>query len=285
MRKILIATPVKGGLSEEYVAQLLSLFIAKVPEIQLDWLPCTGTSVALARNELAFAALQRNCDTLVFQDKDLFERSPQLYVNLFCRLISHKEPIVAVQYCGHGLPSQFHGCKYDEAAQPNENGLLKMFQMPIGFCKIEVEALKTIMRNTPQLAYWNKELKGEAEHRHQFFPTQIVGPNTAEGKLERIRKEWNSGKYLCGDAFEGKLDEILNDGDYSANTMYGEDYYFCKLAREAGLELYLDTTAIIPHQTGIKLPMPAADLKAELAASWRVPEPQQPKTGALVQGT
>lgn len=296
-RRIMLASPIKGGLSMEFVQYLMALTTAKIPDTEIKYQLCGGTSVALARDELANLAMQDGQDELMFMDKDLLERTVENHLNLFARILSHEVPIVAAQYCTHHIPSVFHGTRYvDENGVPaevREDGLLQMHQMPLGFCKISCEALKTMMRATPDRTYWMRLSVGETRHLHQFFPTGIIGPNMAEGKIERIRQAVAARDRMVGINFEADqelliaLDNILLDTDYSENTMYGEDFYFCKLARDAGIPLYLDTTTIVPHESPVKLPMPADSLRAELNADWR--KPAQPPTvkesGALVQGT
>jgi len=270
MRRILIAIPVKGGLSPNLVKALTTIVSADLPDTKVDFTFCAGTSVALARDEMAWIAITGGYDTLFFWDKDLGCEKSMDTLSMFWRIAQHKEPVVAAQYCYHAIPSAFHGSKNGPEAIVRDDGLLQMHQMPIGFCKIEVEAFKEMIRQKPELAYRHRELGCKAEARHQFFPTGLIGSGTSDGKLERIKAICDTAK-VESEAFSAIVD-VVRDNDYSGNTMYGEDYFFCKLCRDCSIPMFVDTYVVVPHETSLRLPLTAEQLKDELNASWRQPQ-------------
>jgi len=62
-----------------------------------------------------------------------------------------------------------------------------------------------------------------------------------------------------------------------SNGGLGEDFYFCKLARDAGVKLYIDNNLIIPHETKIRLPVKNQDLLAALCEDWRLTNEASPE--------
>ena len=66
--------------------------------------------------------------------------------------------------------------------------------------------------------------------------------------------------------------DILADKDYSENQIRGEDFYFCELALEAGIELYVDAALIIPHNGEIQFPIPTKQLFTMINEPWRADE-------------
>jgi hypothetical protein len=63
---------------------------------------------------------------------------------------------------------------------------------------------------------------------------------------------------------------IIDDNDYSQNIMMGEDFYFCKLAREAGVKLHIDNNLIVSHSSSIRLPVKNQDICEALKEQWRL---------------
>ena len=275
MKKILVASPVRGGLSPAYVRATIALLNStlcrgKDAPYAIDFAWTSGTSVAMARDEIANLFLKRGDDELVFWDIDLGVNDPQMMVSMFNRLLSHDVDIVGGAYVGHGFPSKFHGAAHDTNQTILPNGLIKMAQIPLGFSKTKKEVFHKIKSAYPYLEYVFKETEMEAPKAgmFEFFPNGVVGPNTGQGKIDRIR----AAKGEFSHNLEGwavRIEDILNDSNYSENVMLGEDFYFCRLAREAGVELFIDNNLIVPHSTDVRLPVKHQMLLNAIAEEWR----------------
>ena len=278
MKKILVASPVRGGLSPAYVRATIALLNStlcrgKDAPYAIDFAWTSGTSVAMARDEIANLFLKRGDDELVFWDIDLGVNDPQMMVSMFNRLLSHDVDIVGGAYVGHGFPSKFHGAAHDTNQTILPNGLIKMAQIPLGFSKTKKEVFHKIKSAYPYLEYVFKETEMEAPKAgmFEFFPNGVVGPNTGQGKVDRIRKimgKWDDGA-IFDPEIALEIKSIIYDSNYSENVMLGEDFYFCRLAREAGVELFIDNNLIVPHSTDVRLPVKNQMLLNAIAEEWR----------------
>ena len=277
MKKILVASPVRGGLSPAYVRATIALLNStlcrgKDAPYAIDFAWTSGTSVAMARDEIANLLLRRGDDEIVFWDIDLGVNDPQMMVSMFNRLLSHDVDIVGGAYVGHGFPSKFHGAAHDTNQTILPNGLIKMAQIPLGFSKTKKEVFHKIKSAYPYLEYVFKETEMEAPKAgmFEFFPNGVVGPNTGQGKVDRIKKVLSRPDVSeKGNIPYSEILEIVNDSNYSENVMLGEDFYFCRLAREAGVELFIDNNLIVPHSTDVRLPVKNQMLLNAIAEEWR----------------
>ncbi len=283
MKKILVASPVRGGCSPTYVKTIMALLFSKINKIfggpdapyDFQWAATSGTSVAMARDELAHLAIQGGFDKLVFWDIDLGSFDSKETVAMFARLLSHDVAIVAGQYVGHNFEAQFHGAVAEGAAL-RRDGLMEMAQIPLGFSAIDVkEGLLKIKEAHPNRLYNVKQTQDIIikPGMFEFFPNGIIGPCSDEGKLARIKEVFSRGELPANhDGALGRyfaIEEILNDARYEGTYMLGEDFYFCKLAREAGVPLYIDNNLIVPHDTNVRLPVRNEVLLKALMEEWR----------------
>jgi len=139
MKRILLASPVRGGLSTEYCRALLAILTSSLSSLSrgkdapyfFEWCTTKGTSVAMARDELANVCLTQGYDEMIFWDIDCSDPDHKLMLSMFARLLSHDVDIVGMQYVGHNFQSQFHGAAVS-GAEPRRDGLLEMGQIPQG---------------------------------------------------------------------------------------------------------------------------------------------------------
>lgn len=266
-RKILIATPLKGGLPPEYFQGLFNAINSKIPGISIAYCFLGGTSIQWARDEIAKYVLDAKFDELIFWDKDLNPHPQQLI-----RLISHDEPVVCSVYCKRGVKTVWHIDMMPEQPRVREDGLLYANRAAIGFSKIKREVFEEIRRKQPQRFYVKQDNGADPVEIFEYFPMGLVGPNTAEGKLERIhqtfKKAIESGVHF-DEMRVADIWEILNDSDYSTNRCLGEDFYFCRLLKECGIPLLVDPQLIINHMGETSFPIPTPLLVEELMQEWR----------------
>lgn len=277
MKKILVASPVRGGMSPSYVRSTIALLNSSLCRgdnrpysIEFAW--TSGTSVAMARDEMASLFLTRGDDELIFWDLDLGVADPQYMVSMFNRLLSHDVDIVGGAYVGHNFISHWHGAAASPNATIRKDGLLPMAQIPLGFSKVKRQVFEKIKETHPHLLYQMKETEMQQPRTmFEFFPNGIVGPNTGQGKVNRVMEILNNCSKNGGDATSILSDvaKIIHASDYSQNVMLGEDFYFCFLARQAGFEMFIDNNLIVPHSTDVRLPVKNQLLLDALTEEWR----------------
>jgi FkbM family methyltransferase len=286
-RKVLLATPIRGGISGPYLAAFTTILTANWDgRFKIEPLLPTGGSVATARNIAASYALTHGFDDLFFWDKDLHTEDPQVLLSMFNRMLMHDVDFVAGQYCAHTKATYFHGCRV-KGEEVDDRGLLPMVQMPIGFAKIRVSVLKKIMRKYPMRYYSVAESGGERrDGLYDFFPDGLIGPNTPQGKIERIAKLFDTQYLTSVNPFLtanllSDIKRVIEDMDISETHYVGEDYQFCELARTSGVQMFLDTQFIVPHEEVVRTPIPTAQLASWMAEEWR--QPQKPKKKGLLR--
>ncbi len=262
VRKILIATPLKGEISKEYNLALLSILQKSGPDLQFSYVFITGTAVHFARNEAALIARRDGYTDIIWWDADLRPTSAQVD-----RLLSFDEDIVAMMYPRREVKTSWHITAIkDEPTRPD--GLQKVFKCAIGFSIMKVSALNRIAAAYPDHdCIRSEQANGEnLAHLHDFFPMGILGPNSPVGRLESIKR------YLLGGGIEIEVvKDIVTRRNPEQTMLTGEDYYFCRLALGAGISIHLDTQSIIKHKGDVEFPIETEELKVALAEGWRQP--------------
>jgi hypothetical protein len=284
MRKILIATPLKGEIPPPYVQTLITLLFSRMPDTKFIWAFVGGTTVQWARDECVTAAVKYQCTHILFWDKDLKPTMEQVM-----RLLSHDVDVVASLYVKRNLNTHWHVFGDPQNKEERTDGLMKVLKVAIGFSLIKVSAFEKLRSFFPERQYFKHDGGEDPVTLHEFFPMGIVGKNSNDGKLRRIRElaksvEWDSGGPGGSMGNAGsvmyKIATILAEADYSENQIRGEDFYFCEMCVEAGVPMYVDTELIIAHTGEIDLPIPTPQLLAMLKEDWRADEVralQQPK--------
>lgn len=265
MRQILIATPLKGDLPEEYFTAWVGLMARQLQNVKLGYSFISGTAIHSARDELVGYARRLNYDEIVFWDKDIPATG-----ETFARLLSHDVPIVCCAYSKRKKKTAWH-FKMIPGEEPNAAGLLKVENCAIGYSKIKISVFEEIERRTPDRAYLMHESEDETPRNlHQFFPHELRGPNTPEARLESIIAilEEAKGPYIHP---EGLWAAIRSHHD-TPSRMHGEDYSFCRIAREAGFDILLDTQMLMKHTGTCAFPIPTAELESMLQEPWRADE-------------
>ena len=170
MRRVVIATPVSGGIPVFYVRNLLQAISAKIENI--GWIPMfmMGQAVHTARSEIVMEARKLKADELVFLDKDL-----DVNVNQMMRLLSHEhEDIVCAMYCKKTIDTHWHVQGWSEEEEPDKNGLLRVKQAAIGFSKIRMSVFDRIAAKNPDRKGWLREV-GSGEWAEMLDGGFVVG--------------------------------------------------------------------------------------------------------------
>ena len=243
-RKVLIATPIKLGLTGTYMTGLIPTLLSKFPDVEVEHCILEGPSVNFARNECAHYAMKIGARELLFIDDDM-----GWTLDHFTRIISHADlDIVAGVYCKRrpGKPfwlmNTIPGKEIDPAT-----GLLEVSEIATGFMKIRVDTvLEKMKQEYPDREYFDKPEEGKPVTAWEFFPMGVRGGRSADARLKRVKQA-----LARVDFHEGEFREAVWKACYDeqgTGTLFGEDYYFCQLARECGFRIYADFgMPIIPH--------------------------------------
>ena len=272
-RKILLATPVKGFTSPRYTLDLVRAMTTKIDGVTFDLSLLDGPAIQFARNIQAHELLRSRNDEIVFIDADVpFAREHLV------RLCSHVEPVVLGLYAARSLDTVWTtvGIKGEE---PNGRGLMKVGQASLGFSKITREALEHIAKDNPDRRGLMASAGEKAVMMQDFFPMGLSGPNSADtrlGHLKALLKALaDSGVTIESMPVEDlrthlrNMERLVSIQYPEMNLFRGEDYYFCRLARQAGIDVLLDTKLILGHEDLVSLPIPTEQLKKMIEEPWR----------------
>lgn len=242
-RKILIATPVKAGLDSNYMAGLVPTLIRRFPGVELVHAILAGTAVSFARNELVHYARKIKCHEIFFIDSDM-----GWTVAMFEQLIAREDyDIIAALYCKRqpGAPAWLLNVKAGCEIDP-KTGVCEVEDIATGFMKIKLDTVFPKLEAAYPYLEFDITQKGTPPATcWEFFRLGVEGPRTPEARLNRIKTLLQ--QEISADALVTKITEACYDTQ-PVSTLRGEDYFFCKMAREVGLKVYADFgMPIIPH--------------------------------------
>lgn len=260
MRRILVATPLKSAIPPAYNRALIDLKSRATPELILDSIFISGTGVNFARNEIALYARNNHYDEILWWDVDLKPTTAQ-----FDRLLAHDEDIVCAMYCRRDVQTNWHITALP-GVQTRPDGLQQVFKCAIGFSKMKTSVFDRIAARFPDRACGRVEKHGDQPvYMHEFFPMELIGPNSTQGRLEAIRRyviDENGSDIMAVKA-------ALTTRHIEHSVLTGEDYCFCRLAIASGQSIFLDTQMIVAHTGEQDFPIPTEQLEAALKENWR----------------
>lgn len=247
-KRVLIACPAKGGVSGHWFEQHEALQKLNHPDYVFEFVIETGHGgINFARNIIADEAIRRDVWKVVQIDADMRWLAEDVV-----RLVSVPEPIVYAPYVAkksgpvHWLVIATPGAKVDD------RGLLQCDFVGTGAVSIEVAALRAMVAFYPERRFvYENDDSGIKKTMTELFPMGLVGPNTPEGRLERIRSVIRSRKlgedWAATDAHLDSIVAILTEVHPGECRLLGEDHHFSRLARKAGFKLWTDMNAVIGH--------------------------------------
>lgn len=264
--RVLIVTPLKADISKHYSKTLIELLTGTIPGYFFGHVFMSGNCVMGARDWGANQMERENWDGILWWDADLAPGTADIV-----RLLSHKQDFVCGAYCGRDVSTHWHFFPVSPEAEILESGLWQMQKAAIGFSFIRRSVFDKIRAAHPEYTYANQEQGTGKTQLQQYFPWQIIGPNSVLGKFERIKDFLKGQLERPHNATEmlREISRIVDDTDYSQNLMQGEDYGFCRLAREAGVEIWLDTRLVVPHLGECEFPIAHEDVVKMTLEPWR----------------
>lgn len=237
--RVLVATPVKGGIPPFYLNGLVGMLKNLT---DADYVPAVAfaTYVNVGRNDLVEQAKAEKCDEILFIDSDVEWTAEHVR-----RIRSHDVDIVAGVYTKRkeGEPEwTFH---HKPGAMFNAQSLVECNDVAAGFLRVKMHVFDAIKAKNPRRLYQHK---GQTEPRCEYFPIGLVGPGTAEGRLQAIESVLSDFPgILSTEQMTERIVAILAANTLPPAEMLGEDFQFCRLAREAGFTVWADLGCRLRH--------------------------------------
>lgn len=237
--EILVALPYKAEFSAKFVAGLMGL---KYPDYFAHSVYFqTGQPLDIGRNIMVSNALQRNVSHIFFLDSDIILKADTI-LNLYNSFM----PIIGGVYFGRSPPYDVVANLEDRTLTRNDivdlrerNQMLKeVINMGMGCCLVDMRVFKRIAQF--------HDLKWFCIQKH---PNKYAELEKDDSGIYYDNNEAIETNYIC-DECKGSLIAPFFDyriGKYSENSL-SEDYYFCKLARQAGFSIYLSTSIDVEHE-------------------------------------
>jgi len=245
-RRVVICTSAKGGLPFWWFDAYAKLLALNHPDYTFELSVEAGNSaINISRNIMADHAIRTEADVMVQIDTDM-KWCPEALL----QMLAHKEPIVCAPY----VKKQSGPIRWlvvrKKGAFPDERGLCDMDFFGTGMFLVSVLALRTMCAAFPErrFTYEDDDAHGGITSRTmtELFPIGIVGPNTPEGRISRIRAVLASGELnpaIC----LGAIEDILATVHEGESRFLGEDFFFSHLARKAGFKIWCDSRLLIRH--------------------------------------
>lgn len=254
-RRVLIACPAKGGVSGHWFEQHEALQKLDHPDYDFEFVIETGHGgINLARNIIADEAIKRDVWKVVQIDADMRWLAADVV-----RLVSVPEPIVYAPYVAkRGGPVRWILVK-TPGAEIDQRGLLQCDFVGTGAMSCEVAALRAMVDFYPERRFvYEDDVTCEKKTMTELFPMGLVGPNTPEGKIARIKGVLEHMLLVpCATDEEQRtflhqkldsIETIVNAKTHEVESrLLGEDYHFSRLARKAGFKLWCDIQHCVGH--------------------------------------
>lgn len=245
IRTIAIATPVKQGLDTNFMTGLQAALLKRWDNVVLKFYMLGGTCVSFARNELLHYARKEACGEIVYIDSDMGWNLGHLE-----RLLSHVDyDIIGGLYCKRkpGKPVWLYNPKPGEGVN-QETNIVEVEDVATGFMKINIDRVFPKLEAAfPHLQFKIQNKDGTPGTCWEFFRIGCDGPRTPEARLAQI-KAIMADDTICSDARSLEAIEKACHDEQPASVLRGEDYFFCKMAREVGIKVHLDLgLPPIPH--------------------------------------
>lgn len=262
--RVLFGTPVKGMVSHRYSNIMMEILLNPPPGHVFGHVFLAGTIVTAARDQIAAEMERGNWDKLVFWDDDMEPTIAQTH-----RLLSHDKDFVCGGYCKRDIHTAWH-IHPAKDAEILPDGLWRMHKAALGYSVIGKNVFAAIRAKFPERQYEIREEGQKPMKLFEFFPWEIVGQNTPRQKIARLQKlfQENSKPWSASKLLE-QVEQIVTADDYADNSLRGEDYAFCELAREAGVEIWLDSQLIIQHVGSCSYPISHDNLIKMTTEEWR----------------
>lgn len=218
LKRLLIGVPLHRGESRAFRAGCIDLAIRRVPGWEFTLREISGCGIVTARDLLACECVVMKYDALLFLASDIGFTCEQ--VRRVCSHFGTGPEIVGGCYVKKTLPLRLVFNPIPGEDIDRRTGLLKVWEAGTDFMFIARSALERVIAANPELAY---DRQDEHERlgpvRWNIFNMGIhTEPADAPAPLRGRRRHLT------------------------------EDYWWCMLARKAGIATYVDTEILLDHE-------------------------------------
>ena len=272
MKRILIATPLKGDIPSSYFKASLQLATMNSKDYKFDWCLLDGPAVQQARNELAHYAVQQGFDEVVFWDKDVVceQDGENLTAGAVLRLLKHDVDIVCAIYSTRSIRTHWH-INMIPGQTPDDEGLQKVTRSAIGFSKIKTSVFKRIAKDNPWRVAVLVDPNKNPQTMPELFPMGLKGPGTPEERLKSITDAL-SQPASSHEVMVKRIERLATIQYDQPNAFISEDYQFCDLATASGFDIHIDSKLIMGHRGTTTFPIETPQLLECLSEPWRKEE-------------
>lgn len=267
-KKITICSPCKGGIPWYFLRPLITVLTTPHEKFTFNFLVEAGNNaIGISRNILADAVINDPQEpyAVVMIDSDAFWTPEQLY-----QLCSHEEDFVAGPYVRkHSGPVSWLIIR-TPGTEIRTDGMMQLDYAGTHFHYFKTSAMKAMREFYPERMFTYDDVDGEFKNKKmcELFPIGLVGPNTPEGRIERIKTALRDGRTDFDSKVFSEILTIVNGVHPSETRMLGEDYSFSRLARKAGFKIWCDRNLnpvghvgdvvypIGPEQNSVATPFP-----------------------------
>lgn len=260
-RRLLIASPAKGGIPTFYFQAFLDVARVGVPGYSVDFVAADANHIlSIDRSLLAADAIKGEYDD---EDKVLMIDTDMRWGPAHvARVVSHDVPVVSGIYCKKRPgPPMWLGLQ-KKGALARVDGLMQADFLPTGFLAMKIGALRKIARDNPEREFVYSDDQNKSHIATEIFPVGVVGPRTAITRLRRVRDALavairdGVDRVPPAELLEATRKAVVAMTDEQpVGRLLSEDYYFSFLAQKSGIDQWLDTKLVIPHQGTANFPI------------------------------
>jgi hypothetical protein len=228
-KRLLIGAPLHQPPCDAYRRAVNRFMRESIEGWEARWLELGGGGITVTRNIMASIAIKEGYDVLLFVAGDIGYREDDLAREVR-RCLSHfeRDPehvhVVGGLYLFKRFPLQL-ALSQDEARHVDEFGLIEVEKTGTDFLAISTRAMNEVI------------------DRWEFISTRLYGHGIPLAYDSYISNDaayqglqWNLFGQACVYAEEGNEINFLP-----------EDFYWCRLAREAGFKIYVDSAIRLQH--------------------------------------
>jgi hypothetical protein len=237
--KVLLGIPIKGSPLLPFVTGLMECIQLQDAHYIVSF--CPSTYVQAGRNHCVGEARKHGCDELIFCDADMAVKPEHIL-----KLRSHDVDIVGGLYCKRKSGEPEWTCH--ATGGPAVGDLIPVNDTATGLLRIKMRVFDKFDEVFTGRKYQNGD---DPTLLTEYFPMGLtVGDgwqHPAEAKLEaisallRAKEYWNDS-----DGFKDAVEALMAKETPSVHIV-GEDCSFCRMAKHAGFQAWVDATCQIRH--------------------------------------
>lgn len=241
-KKLFIGLPCYDGYNPKFAVSLISA-LPKLGPAQIFTLD--GDSlIPRARNNLAAEFLESQCTHLLFLDTDL-----EFGADALAQFVQNDKDVAAGVYFQKRHDAQIPVFNRLPDKVPGQDGLAEVRHAGTGIMMIARHVLEKLIETGAAPAFMPSHGENRTKPLHEFFPIGVF-PNKASKWDEVWRLKDEADKCQSKEDCEMLIDLIFNTMKLPPSTeahYESEDWAFCRMVREAGMEVWIDMKFAARH--------------------------------------